>query len=163
MAMDAAEIERLIKESIPDARVNIEDLRGDGDHYAATVISAAFAGKTRKIPARQPGSLEAAIWGYAPPKYHDVEEGTLPAAKPGGRCPPEMAFVAGRVCVDKWEGHTVLRAADGILDFAFQLVGLAFGLKFRVAGYLAGGILHGALRLVGHSLDAIVIHMPQSS
>ena len=47
MAMDAAEIERLIKESIPDARVNIEDLRGDGDHYAATVISAAFAGKTR--------------------------------------------------------------------------------------------------------------------
>jgi Stress-induced morphogen (activity unknown) len=47
MAMDAAEIERLIKESIPDARVNIEDLRGDGDHYAATVISAAFTGKTR--------------------------------------------------------------------------------------------------------------------
>jgi len=47
MVMDAAEIERLIKESIPDARVNIEDLRGDGDHYSATVISAAFAGKTR--------------------------------------------------------------------------------------------------------------------
>src|ERR1700755_481266 len=47
MAMDAVEIERLIKEAIPDARVNIEDLRGDGDHYAATVISAAFVGKTR--------------------------------------------------------------------------------------------------------------------
>ena len=47
MAMDAAEIERLIKQAIPDASVAIEDLRGDGDHYAATVVSAAFAGKTR--------------------------------------------------------------------------------------------------------------------
>ena len=47
MAMDAGEIERLIKEAIPDAQVNIEDLRGDGDQYAATVISAAFIGKTR--------------------------------------------------------------------------------------------------------------------
>jgi len=47
MAMDAAEIERLIKEAIPDAQVNIEDLRGDGDHYAAMVVSAAFIGKTR--------------------------------------------------------------------------------------------------------------------
>ena len=47
MAMDAATIERLIKEGLPDARVSIEDLRGDGDHYAATVISASFIGKTR--------------------------------------------------------------------------------------------------------------------
>ena len=47
MAMDAAMIERLIKESLPDAQVSIEDLRGDGDHYAATVVSAAFKGKTR--------------------------------------------------------------------------------------------------------------------
>jgi stress-induced morphogen len=45
--MDAAEIQRLIKEGIPDATVTIEDLRGDGDHYAARVISSAFAGKTR--------------------------------------------------------------------------------------------------------------------
>jgi stress-induced morphogen len=47
MAMDAAEIERLIKQALPDAQVAIEDLRGDGDHYAATVVSAAFVGKTR--------------------------------------------------------------------------------------------------------------------
>ncbi len=47
MAMDAAQIERLIRESIPDAVVRIEDLRGDGDHYAAYVESAAFKGKTR--------------------------------------------------------------------------------------------------------------------
>ena len=47
MAMEAAEIERLIKEGIPDADVTIEDLRGDGDHYAAYIISTEFEGKSR--------------------------------------------------------------------------------------------------------------------
>ena len=47
MAIDAGEIERLIKAGFPDAQIRIDDLRGDGDHYAATIISAAFKGKTR--------------------------------------------------------------------------------------------------------------------
>ncbi|CAK0773550.1 BolA/IbaG family iron-sulfur metabolism protein [Azospirillaceae bacterium] len=47
MAMDAPEIETLIKAAFPDAKVEIIDLRGDGDHYAATVVSSAFQGKTR--------------------------------------------------------------------------------------------------------------------
>jgi stress-induced morphogen len=47
MAMDAGEVERLIREGIPDAKITIEDLRGDGDHYAAHVVSAAFKGKSR--------------------------------------------------------------------------------------------------------------------
>ncbi len=47
MPMDPMEIETLIKASIPDAQVTIEDLRGDGDHYAAYVISTAFKGKSR--------------------------------------------------------------------------------------------------------------------
>ena len=47
MAMDAHEIERLIKEAIPDARVEIRDLAGDGDHYAATVVAESFRGKSR--------------------------------------------------------------------------------------------------------------------
>jgi len=47
MPMNPAEIESLIKQSIPDAEVTIEDLRGDGDHYAAYIVSSAFAGKTR--------------------------------------------------------------------------------------------------------------------
>ena len=47
MAMDAHEIERLIKARIPDAEVTIRDLAGDGDHYAATVVSASFRGKSR--------------------------------------------------------------------------------------------------------------------
>jgi stress-induced morphogen len=47
MAMDAGEIERLIKGHIPDAKVTIRDLAGDGDHYAATVIAVSFRGKSR--------------------------------------------------------------------------------------------------------------------
>ena len=47
MAMSATEIEALIRAALPDARVEIRDLAGDGDHYAAHVVSAAFAGKTR--------------------------------------------------------------------------------------------------------------------
>ncbi|MDG4574940.1 MAG: BolA family transcriptional regulator [Defluviicoccus sp.] len=47
MPMDAHEIEDLIRQALPDAQVTIEDLRGDGDHYAALVVSSAFAGKTR--------------------------------------------------------------------------------------------------------------------
>ncbi len=47
MAMTANDIERLIKEALPDAVVEIRDLAGDGDHYAATVVSASFAGKNR--------------------------------------------------------------------------------------------------------------------
>jgi stress-induced morphogen len=45
--MDAGEIERLITAAIPDARVTIRDLAGDGDHYAATVIAESFRGKSR--------------------------------------------------------------------------------------------------------------------
>ena len=47
MAMEAAELEKLIKEGLPDAQVRIEDLRGDGDHYAAFVVSGEFEGKSR--------------------------------------------------------------------------------------------------------------------
>ena len=47
MAMAADQIEALIRAALPDARVTITDLAGDGDHFGAHVVSAAFAGKTR--------------------------------------------------------------------------------------------------------------------
>lgn len=47
MAMDAAEIEALIVSALPDAQVTVEDLAGDGDHYAAKVVSSAFKGLSR--------------------------------------------------------------------------------------------------------------------
>ncbi len=47
MPMAADDIETMIKAAFPDASVTIQDLRGDGDHYAAHVVSAAFKGKSR--------------------------------------------------------------------------------------------------------------------
>ena len=47
MGMAAEDIARMIKESFPDAEIRVEDLAGDGNHYAATVISEAFRGKSR--------------------------------------------------------------------------------------------------------------------
>jgi len=47
MAMSMTQIEELIREALPDAKVEIKDLAGDGDHYSATVISSAFKGKSR--------------------------------------------------------------------------------------------------------------------
>ncbi len=47
MAMEANDIEKLIKDGIPDAKVTIRDLAGDGDHYAAEVVAESFRGKSR--------------------------------------------------------------------------------------------------------------------
>jgi len=78
MPMSPNEIEDLIKQGIPGAQVNIEDLRGDGDHYAAYVVSAAFKGKTRvqqhqmvyqALRGRMGGELHAlALQTSAPPE-----------------------------------------------------------------------------------------------
>ena len=80
MAMTAAEIEGLIREAFPDASIEIEDLRGDGDHYAATVTNAAFSGKTRvqqhqlvykALQGRMGGDLHAlALTTRAPAQDH---------------------------------------------------------------------------------------------
>ena len=47
MAMAILEIEAMIRDALPDSRVEVRDLAGDGNHYAATVVSAAFKGKSR--------------------------------------------------------------------------------------------------------------------
>ena len=77
MPMNAADIETLIKTALPDAEVTITDLAGDGDHYAAHVISGAFAGKTRvaqhklvfeALGGRMGGELHALALTTAVPK-----------------------------------------------------------------------------------------------
>lgn len=77
MPMAAADIESLIRESIPDAQVTIEDLRGDGDHYAAMVVSSAFEGMSRvkqhqmvyaALEGRMGGELHALALQTATPK-----------------------------------------------------------------------------------------------
>lgn len=74
MAMDAAAIERLIKDGIPNAVVMIEDLRGDGDHYAAHVESPAFAGKTR---VQQHQMVFAALQGRMGEELHALSLTTV--------------------------------------------------------------------------------------
>lgn len=77
MAMDASEIERLIKEALPGASVEIRDLAGDGDHYAAVVIAEAFRGKSRvqqhqlvykALKGNMGGELHALALQTAPPQ-----------------------------------------------------------------------------------------------
>jgi len=60
MAMPASEIEALIKSAFPDAAITIEDLAGDNDHFAATVVSEAFRGISR---VRQHQLVYAALQG----------------------------------------------------------------------------------------------------
>ena len=69
MAMSQSEIEQMIKEAIPDAEVQIEDLRGDGDHYAAYVRSAAFKGKSR---VQQHQMVYKALQGRMAPIAHSA-------------------------------------------------------------------------------------------
>ena len=47
MAMDLKEIENLIREAMPDAKIDIQDLAGDGNHYSATITSSKFSGKSK--------------------------------------------------------------------------------------------------------------------
>jgi len=68
--MPAAEIERLIRESIPDAEVSITDLAGDGDHYSARVISSAFRGLPR---VRQHQKVYAALGGRMGGELHALQ------------------------------------------------------------------------------------------
>ncbi|MBH68843.1 MAG: BolA family transcriptional regulator [Rhodospirillaceae bacterium] len=78
MPMDVAEIEHLIKEGFPDAKVEIEDLRGDGDHYAASIVSSAFIGKTR---VQQHQMVYAALKGRMGRELHALALQTSPPAK----------------------------------------------------------------------------------
>ena len=77
MAMAASDIERFIKEALPDAKVEIRDLAGDGDHYAANDVAAAFKGKSRiqqhqmvyaALKGRMGGELHALALQTSPPE-----------------------------------------------------------------------------------------------
>ncbi|KAB2849813.1 MAG: BolA family transcriptional regulator [Hyphomicrobiaceae bacterium] len=79
MAMDAKEIERLIKARFPDATVSIRDLAGDGDHYSATISSEAFRGKSR---VQQHQMVYEALGGRMGGALHALAlTTTVPAAK----------------------------------------------------------------------------------
>ena len=78
MAMPAAEIEAMILAAFPDAAVDIRDLAGDGDHYAARVVTSAFAGMSR---VRQHQAVYAALKGKMGTELHALQ---LETAVPSG-------------------------------------------------------------------------------
>ncbi len=78
MPMPAAEIERLIRDAIPDAQVTITDLAGDGDHYAARVVSPSFAGMSR---VRQHQAVYSALGGRMGGELHALQ---LETSAPSG-------------------------------------------------------------------------------
>jgi stress-induced morphogen len=78
MPMAATEIEALIRAAIPDAEISIRDLKGDGDHYAARVESASFAGMSR---VRQHQAVYAALGGRMGGELHALQ---LETAVPPG-------------------------------------------------------------------------------
>ena len=77
MPMQPEEIERLIKQELPGAEVLIEDLAGDGDHYAATVVSETFRGKSR---VQQHQIVYAALRGRMGAELHALALQTSPPA-----------------------------------------------------------------------------------
>jgi stress-induced morphogen len=78
MPMAAQEIEDMIRTAIPDAKVEIRDLAGDGDHYAAKVISLSFAGMSR---VRQHQLVYKALGGRMGGELHALQ---LETAVPNG-------------------------------------------------------------------------------
>lgn len=70
MGMSADEIERLIRQAIPDAKIAITDLAGDGDHYAAKVVSPAFKGMSR---VKQHQKVYAALGGRMGGELHALQ------------------------------------------------------------------------------------------
>jgi stress-induced morphogen len=81
MAMHAAEIEQMIRQALPDARIELQDTAGDSDHYSAIVVSEAFRGKSRvqqhqmvyaALQGKMGGQLHAmALQTYTPDKAPD--------------------------------------------------------------------------------------------
>jgi stress-induced morphogen len=75
MAMSASEIEQLIRAGLPDAKVEIEDLAGDGNHYRATIVSETFRGKTR---VQQHQLVYQALGGRMGEELHALALSTMP-------------------------------------------------------------------------------------
>ncbi len=81
MTMEATEIESLILEALPDARISINDLRGDGDHYAVTVESCAFGGLSI---ANQHRLVFRALQGRVGGLLKEMTLSTYPLSEPWG-------------------------------------------------------------------------------
>jgi hypothetical protein len=82
---------------------------------ALRALNPVLATSARKLDTTKAGTLEHALASFAPARYHPVEEGALPPVKSALTCPPEMAAVASRFCIDRWEASLDEKGADGAL------------------------------------------------
>jgi hypothetical protein len=77
---------------------------------ALRALEPAFTGNAaRRLAAGAPGTIEHAMFVFAPAKFHPVAEGTLPPVHASATCPEGMANVGGRFCIDRYEGSLVER------------------------------------------------------
>ena len=114
---------------------------------ALHALAKAFVGKARRLAAGDPGTIEHAIAAYAPGSFHLVEEGVLPRAVVNAHCPPDMASIAGRFCIDRYEDSLVERHEDGGLEPWSPYTSPADGHVFlaqSVAGVTPQGYISGA-------------------
>ncbi|MCR8547098.1 BolA family transcriptional regulator [Salipiger sp. P9] len=79
MAIEATEIEQLIRAAFPDAKITITDLAGDGNHYAAEVIDESFRGKNR---VQQQRAVYAALKGKMDGNHGDLHALALTTKAP---------------------------------------------------------------------------------
>lgn len=80
---------------------------------ALTALREMTSAVRRSGDAGAPGTIEEAMARFAPGKFHPVDEGPVPPLKRDARCPADMALVAGRVCVDRYEASLTLRTDAG--------------------------------------------------
>ncbi len=105
LAVGAAAHAATPEEAPPESRAQVQ--------AALSALAPFYASKPRHIPRGAPGTIEDAIARYAPGAFHPVEEGAVPAVVSSApRCPPEMASIEGRFCIDRYEGSLVDRTAD---------------------------------------------------
>jgi formylglycine-generating enzyme len=117
---------------------------------ALEALAGWFQGRERRLASGAPGTIERAIAAYAPGVFRPVQEGAIPPAKPGVRCPPEMGLVSGAVCVDRYEAFVAERAPDGTLQRHASNQSLAAGHIYvaqSMAGVLPQAYVSGAQAL----------------
>jgi sulfatase modifying factor 1 len=123
-------------------------------------LATAFAGRPRKLASGAPGTIEHAIFEYAPLRYWPVEEGSLPSPSAGARCSGDMVDVAGRFCIDKYEASLVEKdgaawtpyepPAEGHVYVARSVPGVV------PQAYISGAQAEAACRAAGKRLCAPV-------
>jgi sulfatase modifying factor 1 len=114
---------------------------------ALHALAPALASKARRLAPGDPGTIEQVISAYAPGTFHIVEEGALTPPVAKAHCPPDMAIVGDRFCIDRYEDSLVERGDDGTVRQWSPFTPPASGrtlLAQSIAGVTPQGYISGA-------------------